>query len=118
MTLSAKNPEALRDLAAEYAVALSAPGRTATGGVRGNRFDRSHFAERLAVTATNASEAAAKLQGWLAGSSEPEVFKGWARSSGAPEIAFLFTGQALQYPGMVRALYDAEPVPRRDGSLY
>ncbi len=113
LTLSAKNPEALRDLADVCVESLSqhhAPPITefaATAAI-----GRSHLAERLAVTAVDAAEAAGKLRAWLTGSIEPGVATGWARSTGAPEIAFLFTGQGAQRPGMARELYNDEPVFR------
>jgi acyl transferase domain-containing protein len=113
LTLSAKNVTALTDLADSYAAALSAPDAPRLSEFAASAaIGRSHLAERLAVTAVDVAEAAGKLKAYVAGTMEPGVSKGWALSTGAPEIAFLFTGQGAQRPGMARELYDAEPVFR------
>jgi amino acid adenylation domain-containing protein len=64
---------------------------------------RSHFVHRRVVVAASREEAVKSLR-----SLEPPV-----TARGAPQVAFVFPGQGTQYPGMGRALYDAEPIFRR-----
>ena len=61
---------------------------------------RAHFAERRAVVAKSAQEAAEKLKGG-------EGARGRA-SAKAPPLAFMFPGQGAQYPEMGRTLYESE----------
>ncbi len=73
---------------------------------------RSHFEHRLAVVASSAADASAKL------ASGPE--RGRVLRGSAPAVAFLFTGQGSQYYGMGRTLYQScprfrESLERSDG---
>ncbi len=113
LTLSARNSAALKDLAGAYSSALGAPDAPPLSEFAASAaVGRSHLAERLALTAADAGDAAGKLKTYLSGTTEPGVSQGWALSTGAPEIVFLFAGQGAQRPGMARELYDTEPVFR------
>ena len=111
LPLSARSEAALRALAARFADALAAGAPLAdvahTAGV-----GRSHFAERLAVVASDAQEARAALQAFAQGREHPALQRGSATPGVAPEVVFLYTGQGSQYPGMSEALYAASPVYR------
>lgn len=72
---------------------------------------REHFEHRLAVIATDAPAAAALLAEAGAVPSATGVFRGTVVDR--PKVAFLFTGQGAQYPGMGRELYDTQPTFRR-----
>src|SRR5690606_23170423 len=74
---------------------------------------RTHFAERLALTARSSEEAQALLESWLSGDTPSGLLRGTAFSESAPEAAFLFTGQGSQYTGMGRQLYESQPVFRK-----
>ncbi|MBM7776561.1 acyl transferase domain-containing protein [Actinokineospora baliensis] len=106
LPLSARSPEALRDLAARHANALERVDEvadyfhtTATG--------RTKFPHRLAITASTGAEAVKALTRFA---------EGRPTASGVvdqpPRVAFLFTGQGSQYAGMGKGLFDTHPVFR------
>jgi acyl transferase domain-containing protein/acyl carrier protein len=104
LTLSARTAEALDELVARYSSALdhteSEPADicfTANAG-------RTHHPERLAVIGSTREELKIALEAgnWVRGRVERD----------SKRIAFLFTGQGSQWPGMGRELYESEPVFR------
>jgi acyl transferase domain-containing protein len=117
LPLSARSGEALRELASEFARILSPTGVprpglsfadvTHTAGV-----GRSHFAERLAIVAEDASDAHSALMAFCEGRQHEAIFRATAEPGLRPEVVFLFTGQGSQYPGMARQLYEISPVFR------
>jgi len=108
LVLSARSPEALRDLAGAWQALLrSAAGRAvplrdlaAAAALRRSRFERS-----LAVVGASHDALAERLQDW---SELGEV----AAARPRPKVAFVFPGQGSQWTGMGRALYRDEPVFR------
>src|SRR6185369_8974798 len=74
---------------------------------------RSHLSHRLAAVANSGEELRGRLEAFAAGAEAPGVRSGRSRGRRRPRIAFLFTGQPAQYPGMGRGLFAAEPVFRR-----
>jgi acyl transferase domain-containing protein/acyl carrier protein len=74
------------------------------------RAGRSEFGWRRAVVAADPAEVRAALAGEL---DAPRVIEGPRKVAAPPEVAFVFTGQGAQHPGMGRALYD-HVVPFRD----
>ncbi|GLW91733.1 type I polyketide synthase [Actinokineospora globicatena] len=103
LPLSARSPEALRELAARHAAAL------ADSATIGDHFHtaatgRTAFAHRLAITASTGEEAAKALTRFTEGrpSASGQVDE-------TPRVAFLFTGQGSQYAGMGKALFDTHP---------
>jgi myxalamid-type polyketide synthase MxaB len=112
-TLSAKTPEALRELACRYAERLDAGevGPLANICYTANA-GRSHFEHRLATVVASTQELQHRLRAAAAGEQPTSVQFGAVPSS-PPKIAMLFTGQGSQYVGMGQELFDTQPVFRR-----
>ncbi len=110
LPLSARSGEALSNLAASYADALTTV--SLADAVRTAGSGRSHFVERAAVTAATVPEAQAALRALAGNITHPMLKRGTAVSGQAPEVVFLFTGQGSQYPGMSHALYEGSAVFR------
>ena len=111
--LSAHSDAALPQLAQRHADALSR-GRAirladaATTLARG----RAHLPRRFAAVAASKDDLVEKLRSFAEGELRDGAAKGVVRAGAQPRIAFLFTGQGAQYPGMGAGLYKSEPVFR------
>ncbi|GGX29072.1 type I polyketide synthase [Streptomyces lomondensis] len=70
---------------------------------------RVHGSHRLAARGTTPAALADALDAWLAGTARTAVTTGTAPGEGTPRVAFQFTGQGSQYPGMAAALYARFP---------
>jgi acyl transferase domain-containing protein len=113
LTLSAKNEEALKELAKRYAdlvlshsdVPLADICFTANTG-------RSHFAHRLAIVAESDRQLSDRLDRFAVGPIYG-LLSGKVANRQSPKIVFLFTGQGSQYVGMGRQLYLTQPTFRR-----
>lgn len=104
--VSGRTTSALRANATRYSDALAgAEGHTVADFGRAAGAGRTHFARRAAVVAASPAEAAAGLSRVAEREAEELL-------SATPRIAFLFSGQGAQRPGMGRELYDAAPVFR------
>ena len=106
-TLSAKTEVALAQLVQKYEEYLSKNKKlelekiclTANQG-------RSHFKHRLAVIASSTEELLDRLK-------NSQLKQGKVEKNNKNKIAFLFTGQGSQYPGMGEELYQNAPVFRQ-----
>ena len=107
LTLSARSPEALRSLAGAYGERLTEA--NAADIAYSAHTGRSHFEQRLAVIGSGAALKKA-LRAFSHGSAAG--IYGHENGGRPPRIAFLFTGQGSQYPGMARQLYDTQPTFR------
>ncbi len=109
LPVSARSPEALKQMASRYRDWLDANPEAsivevcATAGT-----GRSHFEHRAALV-VNSRTRARRL---LAAVHEENPAPGLVRGVGAdrPKTAWLFPGQGTQYPGMAKGLFDSEPV--------
>jgi acyl transferase domain-containing protein/acyl-coenzyme A synthetase/AMP-(fatty) acid ligase/SAM-dependent methyltransferase len=114
LTLSARSEPALLQLAERYTaffaknphVCLADVCFTANSGRRA-------FEHRLAVPAESVEQLREDLQNFVAGQLPGRVILGQTSPQSRAKIAFLFTGQGSQYPGMALELYDSQPVFRR-----
>ncbi|MEH2048357.1 type I polyketide synthase [Nostoc sp.] len=111
LCLSAKTPEALKELAARYEQHLADKPTLELGDICFTaNTGRSHFNYRLSAIASEPWEAQEKLAAFSAGLETIGVFQG--RVNTTNKIAFLFTGQGSQYVGMARQLYETQPTFR------
>lgn len=104
IAVSAKSRAAVRQLAGRYREHLERGGDEALADLAAtSTAGRSHFSFRAAVTGTTAEKARAALAELENANDDaiPSVKPGTAGP-----IAFLFTGQGAQYPGMGRELWE------------
>ncbi len=114
LPVSAKTGDALREMAARYAAWLEDRSDDPSGDTEADRLlsdaawtagvGRSHFARRAGVVFSDGESLKAGLRVLAEGDEPPRRT--------ATRIAFAYTGQASQWTGMGRALYDSEPVFR------
>jgi acyl transferase domain-containing protein len=104
LPLSARDPEALRALAAAYADTLAGAAHPAdvcySAGAR-----RTHLSHRAAVVGTDGQELIERLR-QLAEVGTPAA----GRGSSAPRVVFVCSGQGSQWPGMARDLLATDRV--------
>ncbi len=113
LTLSARSPEALKEMAKRLANRLEAEPTLSLADVAWTaNTGRSRFPHRLALVAESTAEARGLLRGFAEGQESPAVRSGEALGKNAPPIVFLMTGQGSQYVGMGRLLYQTQPVFR------
>ncbi|MGP3977401.1 type I polyketide synthase [Streptomyces sp. 8N114] len=106
-TLSADTPEALRaNLRVQAAAAEATPSRDLAALCRTSNRVRSAQPCRFATVAGTPEELAEELR--TAAGSMPEP----VAAAEEPMVAFAFTGQGAQYPGMTAALYAGSPLYR------
>ncbi|HEX8109872.1 MAG TPA: SDR family NAD(P)-dependent oxidoreductase [Kofleriaceae bacterium] len=116
LPISARSPQALRELARAHARALaelsSAPGALHdvcfSASVR-----RGHLEHRLAVVGRSSRDLAELLEGFAAGQLYPGVHAGREAAGQARRLVFVFSGQGPQWWPLARDLLD-EPVFRAE----
>ncbi|MGD0739971.1 MAG: SDR family NAD(P)-dependent oxidoreductase [Terracidiphilus sp.] len=116
LTISAKTPEGLKELASAYAERLRNAGAEEirlrdlcyTASER-----RAHHDCRLAVVAASREDFAAYLTEFGSGVTNANVSSGRVARTGAPKLAFVFSGMGPQWWGMGKQLLATEPVFRR-----
>jgi acyl transferase domain-containing protein/NADPH:quinone reductase-like Zn-dependent oxidoreductase/acyl carrier protein len=113
LTLSARSPQALGELAGRYAACMvEQPAASMADIAYTAATGRTHFSHRLAISAESTPEAAAALAKFAADPAACGACRGEVVGEQSPRIAFLFTGQGAQYGGMGLALYQSQLVFR------
>ncbi|MEM1366473.1 MAG: SDR family NAD(P)-dependent oxidoreductase [Cyanobacteria bacterium P01_H01_bin.15] len=107
LALSAKDPQALKELAASYSDTLGRSELSLRDICWSAWHLRSQFSQRVALVAGTKEQFQVHFQ-QLAESEITET----PSTSKSPKIGFLFTGQGAQSVNMARELYETEPIFR------
>ena len=122
LSLSAKTPEALKELVQRYEVYLkSYPDATLADICFTANTGRKHFNHRFAVTAASVEQLGEQLRAFdqqtppkaSSQTNSPLLTSLGKVTSSVGAIAFLFTGQGSQYVDMGRQLYETQPTFRQ-----
>lgn len=112
--LSARDETALAALARRHASALAGrPDEQLADACFTAAVGRAPMPQRAVVLARSMDELCQGLTALAEGRSAPGLSTARLNRRDPARIAFLFTGQGAQYPGMAKTLYDREPVFRR-----
>lgn len=113
LTLSAKNTDALRELASRLASHLSAHPDLDVGDVCFSlNTGRSRFRERLAIVASSLAELREKLESCAGGRECDGVSHSGSRKGARRKTVFVFTAADGSYPDIGRELAEASPTFR------
>ncbi|MEV0263621.1 thioester reductase domain-containing protein [Streptomyces sp. NPDC050617] len=93
-------------------VGSAADGGSLADVCRAAALGRAQLPYRASLVASSEGELRDRLVEFAGGSSAQGVVSGRAAPRRRAKVAFLFTGQGSQYPGMGRGLYDTEPAFR------
>ncbi|MEU5980407.1 acyltransferase domain-containing protein, partial [Streptomyces sp. NPDC047315] len=111
LLLSAHDPAALRERAADLATWLAEHPRVTPGRLAPTlAHSRSHLPHRAVISAADAEAAVARLHDLAAGTPATDIVTGTAGGPAEPRgIAFVFPGQGAQWQGMGRDLIATSP---------
>ena len=113
LAMSAKNKNALHDLAALYRERLESLSDDCVADFCFSvNTGRTHFNHRVAMTADTRESLIERLTAVIEAKKNAQVHSGELRLAGRPRVAMLFTGQGSQYAGMGKGLYEQHPVVR------
>jgi acyl transferase domain-containing protein len=112
MAISARNTNALAELAGRYADWVDQNADSSMADLCHTvNTGRNHYEERAALVFAGRNQLGEQLRKIEQGS-DAEIVRGRAALQSEHKIAFLFTGQGSQYSGMGHELYHTEPVFR------
>ncbi|MDX2240009.1 MAG: beta-ketoacyl synthase N-terminal-like domain-containing protein [Leptolyngbyaceae cyanobacterium bins.302] len=113
LTLSAKNEQALKQLAQRYIDFFAAhPEASLVDVCSTTNQGRSHFDCRLAMPAQSNTQVQATLSAFVNEQQTSNLITNKVSQNKEPQIVFLFTGQGAQYQGMGAQLYETQSVFR------
>ncbi|MEU2268083.1 beta-ketoacyl synthase N-terminal-like domain-containing protein [Streptomyces olindensis] len=113
LLVSGSTPQALADNARAFRDRLRRPPTPHPADlVTTAALGRRHGPHRLAARGSTPAALADALDTWLAGTARAAVTTGTAPGEGTARVAFQFTGQGSQYPGMAAGLYARFPAVR------
>lgn len=110
ITISAKNADALRELANRWASRLREPDADLTDLARTSHVGRRALRHRLSVIADTGHTAAERIESWLGDGTGAADTGESARNR--PRVGFLFPGQSSEYAGMAVELHRDSPTFR------
>lgn len=109
LNFSAQSQQALITLAKSYSSLLKANQNLDLYQLCANASQsRAHLKYRLSVLGSTPGEIAENLDQFTLGESGPNIVQSSVNEASMSDIAFLFTGQGSQYPGMGKLLYETE----------
>lgn len=111
-TMSAKSSTALRTLSGKTSEAIASSGDVVSDICHTANAGRAQLSHRLAVAVKDSDDLTTLLGDFASGQLSPGCSIGVAQPGRKPKVAFLFTGQGAQHPGMGRVLYETQPVYR------
>jgi acyl transferase domain-containing protein/acyl-CoA synthetase (AMP-forming)/AMP-acid ligase II/NADPH:quinone reductase-like Zn-dependent oxidoreductase/acyl carrier protein len=115
LSLSGGSEAALREQARRFAGYLEAhPAVSLPDACFSANTGRARLPHRLAVTAGTGEALREQLHAFADGREGSGVLSGHVRKGKQAPVAWMFTGQGSQYPGMGRRLYETQPTFRRE----
>lgn len=112
LTLSAKTPQALQQLAFSYQEHLSQTSDAIADICFNANVGRSHLNHRLAIVVESCEQLQEALLSYSKGEETPDAVSNSIQRNKRPKVAFLFAGQGSQYVNMGRRLYEQSPIFR------
>ena len=114
LNLSARSEQALQQLAKNYASLLSRPTDLNLYDLCANASaSRAHLKCRLSILGNTPLEMSEHLDAFVRGETNQTIIHASENAGVLRDIAFLFTGQGSQYPGMGQSLYATYPEFKR-----